>query len=154
MSAYSQDFTETPGTSAELGRRQVRQVYLITYSQADHDKVPTRLSFAEKGVESFRHAHIEVRQWACSLEKHQKQGHHFHMAVKLEGLHRWLAVKNDLSAQYGLTCHFSSLHSSYYTAWKYVTNEDTENIQSEGHPNLVNPADGRQAQEGAFFKPQ
>ena len=34
-----------------------------------------------------------------------------------------------------LICHVSSIHSGYYTAF----------IQSERHPNLVNPVDGRQA---------
>ena len=145
MAADSQQPIDTPGTSGELGRRQVRQVYLLTYSQADLSMVPTRMAFSEKVLESFRNAHVGVRQWACSIEEHQDEGHHFHMAVKLDGLHRWVAVKNYLSTHFGIVCHFSSLHSSYYTAWKYVTKDDKQYIESEGHPNLVNPVDGRQA---------
>ena len=128
-----------------LERRQVRQVYLVTYSQADLSLVPNRQVFADKVIESFRQAGIQVTQWACSMELHQDQGHHFHMVVKLSGLHRWLAVKNFLTTRYGIVCHFSGIHNNYYSAWKYVTKEDTGYTQSEGHPNLVNPIDGRQA---------
>ena len=36
--------------------------------------------------------------------------------------------------------HFSSTHANYYTAFKYVTKEDSEYEQSAGHPNLLNVA--------------
>lgn len=37
----------------ELGARQVRSVYLLTYSQADVEATPTRGSFAAKVVAAF-----------------------------------------------------------------------------------------------------
>ena len=75
-------------------------------------------AFAEKVLASFRNANIEVRQWVCCLEAHQDGGQHFHMAIKLGGLHRWIAVKNYLAQKHGIVCHVSGLHSSYYTTWK------------------------------------
>ena len=128
----------------ELQGRQVRSVYLLTYSQADLSVVPDRGAFAEKVVESFRHVGADINQWACSMEQHQEGGWHFHMVVKLAALHRWLAVKNYLNRNYGIVCHFSNRHSNYYTAWKYVTKEDITYIQSAEHPDLVNPTDRRQ----------
>ena len=54
---------------------------------------------------------------------------HYHMAVKL---------------------NFSSNHNTYYTAFKYITKEDTECILSEGHPDLqdCNPPRTEQAISG------
>lgn len=34
--------------------------------------------------------------------------------------------------------HFSNVHINYFTAWRYVTKEDTEYKQSEAHPDLSN----------------
>ena len=38
---------------AGLNSRDLRRVYLITYSQADVDKFPTRASFAEAVIAAF-----------------------------------------------------------------------------------------------------
>ena len=34
--------------------------------------------------------------------------------------------------------HFLSVHTNYFTAWKYVTKEDQHCVESEGHPDLKN----------------
>lgn len=47
------------------------KVYLITYSQADLEKFPTRLSFAKSVLCSFVETSATVVQWSCSREEHR-----------------------------------------------------------------------------------
>ena len=60
------------------------------------------------------------------------------MALKLDRCHRWLSSKNFLREHHGIVVHFSNLHYNYYSAWKYVTKEDENVLQSEDHPDLWN----------------
>ncbi|KAJ7376296.1 hypothetical protein OS493_035657 [Desmophyllum pertusum] len=84
-----------------LSARQVRSVYLITYSQADVDLVPTREEFSRVVLESFANAdpcsRCEVVQWVCSQEAHRERGIHYHMAVKLSARRRKKEGKTDLA---------------------------------------------------------
>ena len=121
-----------------LGSREVRQVYLVTYSQADLSKFPTRTSFAEAIVKSFTTTTASVLHWCCSKEPHKRSGCHYHISVKLSNVKHWLPSKRYLLNHFGVSVHFSSSHSNYYTAWKYVTKTDAEYEQSEGHPDLSN----------------
>lgn len=140
--------SETDETPSELGKRQVRTVYLITYSQADVNAFPSRSHFANAICESFEECEgssADVVQWVCSMEKHKKRrrgqsGFHFHMAVKLSKLKRWLPVRRYLEEHHGIQVNFSNKHGNYYSAWQYVTKEDTGAIFSEGHPDLTNGA--------------
>lgn len=132
---YNSSSSDTDG---ELGSRQVRQVYLITYSQANTTKFPTRRSFAEAVVRSFSQRTARVVQWCCARENHQGSGVHYHVAIKLNKNQRWLPAKNFLKGTYGISVHFSNVHANYFTAWRYVTKEDTEYEQSETHPDLSN----------------
>ena len=60
------------------------------------------------------------------------------MCLKLDRNQRWLRAKKYLSEKYGISVHFSSVHTNYYTAWTYVTKEDQHCVESEGHPDLKN----------------
>lgn len=62
----------------------VWQVYLITYSQADKVRFPSRKSFAVAVLFSFNDTPAKVVQWCCCLEKHCSNGIHYYMAVKLD----------------------------------------------------------------------
>ena len=66
---------------ATLHSRQVRFVYLITYSQTDLDLVPTREEFSAIVLDSFSNADpfspVEEVQWACSNEEHRDGGSHY-----------------------------------------------------------------------------
>ena len=57
-------------SQVELGVREVRRVYLITYSQADTTKVSSRQCF-EIVLEAFQLRRVSnestVQQWACCL---------------------------------------------------------------------------------------
>lgn len=125
-------------TSNELRPRQVRTVYMITYSQANDNICSTRQQFADNVLNAFDSVDTKVIQWVCCIEKHQDGGNHFHMAVKLDKARRWIKVKQILHNLYGMVVHFSCTHVNYFTAWQYVTKADSEVIQSDGHPNLSN----------------
>ena len=118
----------------QLHQRQVRSVYLITYSQADIEKY-TKQSFASMVVNAFEEGSVKVLQWVCCQESHTLQGEHFHVAIKLNKIRRWISVKRKHSYQNGIQVHFSSNHENYYGAWKYITKERNF-IESEGHPDL------------------
>ena len=71
-----------------LGRRQLRSVYLVTYSQANSEIVDSRESFALIVLDSFENDDLkcqsQVRQWVCSEELHKDRGKYYHMVVKLD----------------------------------------------------------------------
>lgn len=116
----------------------VRQVYLVTYSQANLDMFPTRRSFAEAVVCSFSGTTANVLQWVCCREPHIHGGSHYHLAIKLDRCQRWLQSKQYLQSQHDISVHFSNLHHNYFSAWKYVTKSDEQVLESEGHPDLWN----------------
>ena len=121
-----------------LQPRQVRSVYLVTYSQANLTIFPTRENFATCMAELFITGKVKVQQWVCCIENHENTGgHHFHLAVKLSGNKRWLPVKHAFEEKYGVVLNFSAGHTNYYNTWKYVTKSDKEYVQSIGHPDLT-----------------
>ena len=58
------------------------------------------------------------------------------IAVKLDRVRRWLSIRNDLEKNNAIQVNFSEDHSNYFDAWRYVTKEDTEFLQSENHPDF------------------
>ena len=134
MAEYSE---ELPGGSEELSTIHSRLVYLITYSQVEVQKVPTREAFVNIVVEAVNSIGADIKQWVCCEENHEQGGVHYHIAIKLSKRHRWLQIKRYIEAHYSVVTHFSSLHSNYYSAWRYVTKSDEQCIESEGHPDLT-----------------
>ena len=115
----------------------VRSVYLITYSQADLEKFPNRSAFAKAVVTSFESGSSNVvKHWCCSQESHANGGQHYHLALKLNRSRRWLQSKRFLEENFGITVNYSSVHHNYYSAWQYVTKDDTEYEESPVHPHL------------------
>ena len=121
---------------AALTSREVRMVYLITYSQADIERFDKE-SFATLVSDAFTNVDntVRVTQWVCCRERHQDGGYHFHLAIKLNKLKRWLSVKRTLSSRHNVEVNFSSVHNDYYSAWHYVTKE-SDYVESVGHPDL------------------
>ena len=69
--------TETAERSEDnLELKEIRHVYLITYSRADTRKVPSRQRFAEIVLEAFESRGASVIQWACCKERHTTGGVH------------------------------------------------------------------------------
>ena len=127
--------------ASQLKSRDTRTVYLITYSQANLLKFGSREQFARAVVEAFSTKKVRVLQWCCSLENHKTSGKHFHAAIKLNTVRRWLPAKLYLEEHYGISAHFSDIHYNYYSAWRYVTKSDKDYVQSDGHPDLCNASE-------------
>ena len=79
------DFQSDTLQNAKVGRR----TYLVTYSQANLEKFPTRRLFGEMVEKyfnkSFREGKSKVRTeyFAVCREKHANGGDHYHMSLKL-----------------------------------------------------------------------
>ena len=141
LQSYNNDDSTSSGDSDDgnnLTEKNIRSVYLITYSQADLTKFPSREDFAAAVVKSFENGTGNVLQWCCSREKHKKFGEHYHLALKLDRNQRWLQSKNFLSREHGIVVHYSSRHDNYYSAWRYVTKQDLDYVPSKGHQDLAN----------------
>ena len=119
--------------------RTVRRTYLITHSQANLEKFPSRQSFADCVVDAFQNGAsiATVQHWVCCMENHADGGKHYHMAIKLSTQKRWKGAKKFLMDTYDISVHFSTRHDNYYSAYKYVTEEDIDALHSPGHPNLA-----------------
>ena len=106
------DVSEVDSANSEsLSSRDVRRVYLITYSQANLEIVPTREAFTRIISDAFDNAVSEanatVLHWVCSQEIHADGGVNYHMAVKLSARRRWLRVRNCIDQEYGVKVNFS-----------------------------------------------
>ena len=121
-----------------LDPRTPRRTYLVTYSQADLQKYPTREVFGKSVAEAFDSGESKhkVTCWACCLEPHKDGGYHYHVSIKLTGAKRWKSVK-DKFAEQNVQLHFSDHHTNYYSAYKYVSKSDKEVFHSAQHPNLT-----------------
>ena len=124
---YDSESSSSSLESNELGSREAQQVYLVTYSQADTEKCPTRQSFAEAVVKYFTTMKVSVLQWCCATEPHKRSSVHYHG----RGYH----LKNNLTKRH-IAVHFLSLHANYFTAWRYVTKQDQHYEESKGDPDL------------------
>ena len=131
--------------SSSLEIESQRLVYLITYSRIDATKFPTRESFSKAVLDGWQYRGIRVLQWVVSLEGHAGNNgsssdvtnhYHYHMAIKLSKRTRWLQVRNYLDGKYGIQVNFSANHNTYYSAYRYVTEEDSDALHSPCHPDL------------------
>ena len=129
---------------ASLCRSHQRAIYLVTYSRADIGLFPTKESFAEAVLKAWECNGVTVEHWVVSLEGHadcdgDSDGMnvwHYHMAMKLVRKSRWLRIRKYLDDTNGIKVNFSDRHSTYYSAYKYVTKEDSAPIHSLNHPDL------------------
>ena len=123
----------------ELKRVNGKRQYLVTYSQCDENIFPTRESFGNMLEREFNRGKsvVKVSHWACCKEEHSDGGHHYHCSVKLNGLKKWVKVKESIQSIYGISVNFSDKHDYYLSAYRYVTKQDENVVLSEGHPNLA-----------------
>ena len=130
------DFQSTQMDNSRLPRR----TYLIIYSQADLLKFPSRKQFGKCIKTHFNRGSgkVKVHHWACSLEKHQNGGNHYHVALKLTGPKRWKSVKDSITSSEGIVVNFSDQHDNYHSAYRYICKEDTSVHHSKHHRNLEN----------------
>ena len=100
-SSDSQSDHECCEEKLHLTPQQVRSVYLLTYSQADLSIFPDRESFASavcEAVSKCEGPKAKIIQWTCCQESHKKGGKHYHMAIKLNKIKRWLPIRHFLKA--------------------------------------------------------
>ena len=118
--------------SSSLTKRKVRRSYLVTYSQADLEKFPTRESFGKVVVTAFDKGSgkVKVEHWACALEHHANGGKHYHVSLKLSGPKRWIFAKNELCEKHGVVVNFSETHGNYHTAYRYICKSDNGVLQT------------------------
>ena len=57
------DALKTTNAKEEINVRSVRKVYLITYSQADVERFPTRDSFVQAVLYAFHDSPANIIQW-------------------------------------------------------------------------------------------
>ena len=75
--------------------------------------------------------------WSCCMEEHPASGgSYFQTALKLNRNKGRLSSKKFLLERCGISVHFSDIHRNYFSAWKYVTKQDKEFVESPGHPDL------------------
>jgi len=122
-------------TNTQVGKRQ----YMVTYSQADAKKFPTRSSFGQALRQEFNSGSgkVKVLHWACAKENHREGGFHYHCCLKLSGVKKWLAVKRNFQTNHNVVLNFSDTHNHYISSYRYVCKEDREVFHSAGHPNLT-----------------
>ena len=132
----SDDFQAMQMTNPNIGRR----TYLITYSQADREKIPTREYFGSVIEKHFNEgtSKAKVQFWACCLEDHKDGGQHYHLSLKLSAPKKWKQVKERIASEQGIMVHFSDKHDHYIAAYRYVCKCDKDVFHSPNHPDLRN----------------
>jgi len=98
------------------------RTYLLTYSQANLQKVPDCRAFSDIALACFSEGSStsEVVQWATSIEDHADGGKHFHMIVKLNKARRWRPVFENIRRRHAIAVNFSSNNCSYLAGYRYV----------------------------------
>ena len=63
----------------QVSDKTIRRTYLVSYSQLDREKFPTRQSFDECVENAFNSCAgvVRVSHWASSLEQHAQGGEHY-----------------------------------------------------------------------------
>ena len=143
-------FQSTKTDNSRLPRR----TYLITYSQVDLLKFSSWEEFGKSIKTHFnkRSLKVKVQHWACSLEKHQNGGNHYHVALKLTGPKRWKSVKESIISSEGIVVNFSEQHDNYHSPYWYICKEDTLVHHRKHHPNLENISSPRTKKSAKAYR--
>ena len=116
------------------------RTYLLTYSQADMEKVPDCRVFADIVLEGFNQgpSASQILQWAVCKEQHTNGGEHYHMILKLSRTRRWKPVFNYLRESHHVTVNFSSSNIGYLAGYRYISKDKSRDsvLHSVNHPDL------------------
>ena len=94
---------------SESGDRHQSQVYLVTYSRADLEKMPSRESFGLIIVNAFQVvAGVEVLHWVVSQENHSgacgdQSNSHYLITLKLKKRARWSRVRQHIQNNHNIS---------------------------------------------------
>ena len=129
-----------PTLNQKVGKR----IYLLTYSQCDLIRFPTRKSFGKFAVRAFEASYarggapskkVSVTHWAVCREPHEKGGYHYHVSLAMDDVKKWKAPWENMSAN-GVKCSISEKHDHYVSMYRYLQKTDENIFHSEGHPDL------------------
>ena len=117
-------------------RNTPHRTYLVTYSQLDHRKFPTRHSFGAAVVEAFGANCVDY--FVVSKEHHKEGGYHYHCALRLNKAMRWKSSKNYLKENYGIIVNYSVSREMYVGRYTVKNDKHRAFIGSVlvKHPNL------------------
>ena len=128
MDAAGESFQAERGKNSLL--RKSRQKCLLSDLQSSKCRCRLVLSLYSMFLNAEAKCESRVIQWVYSEEIHTDGGKHYDMPVKLDRKRRWLHVRNYADKTHEVKLNFSSVHSNYYSVWKYTTKEDNEYLQS------------------------
>ena len=74
---------------------------------------------------------------SCCRETHKDGGSHYHCALKLTSVKKWVSVKERIQKNHNISVHFSDSHDSHLSAYRYLCKEDENVAHSADHPNLT-----------------
>ena len=123
-----------------MAENKPQRVYLITYSNVDERKFPTRQLFGQACATAF--GGNKVLYFACSKEEHQSGQHHYHVAMRLNQSQRWLHAKKFLQEKHDVVANFAPSPNGgmYAGAYRYAAKSDSEIYHGhclEKHPDLA-----------------
>ena len=78
----------------------------MTHLQTDEGKFPSQQSFGKIGEFSSGQSAMKVTHWVCCCEKHKDSGIHFHCAIKLIKLKKWVSVKERIRQAHNIVPNF------------------------------------------------
>lgn len=113
--------------SADLTNNDSRRVFIITYSQADSSKFPTRQSFGMACVAACGGG-SNVWYFTATREPHQEGGFHYHVSILCARSVRWKKPWLYLRKLFGIQVNVSTapIEREFYDgAYLYVTKWDT-----------------------------
>ena len=118
------------------------RTFLVTYSQLDYRKFPTRLSFGGAVLAAF--SANNVNYFVAAKENHETSstGYHHHVAVCIIKPMRWKTAKSYIFENYGATVNFAASSDMDVGAyrmfhiehiWLHTVNLTIENFLLIGH---------------------
>lgn len=120
-----------PSTNDNNGKH----MFLVTYSQANMTRFPTRQKFAKFVVAAFNSGKgkVQVDKWAVCREEHENGGYHYHCCVKMKGgVKRWGAPRAYM-AENGVDVDISCDHDHYVSMYRYVMKSDKDAVDSDNN---------------------
>lgn len=133
--------SESDSDFEDCDERKTARTYLLTYSQADLEKVNSTRLFADIVLEAFNEgtSKVEITQWAACREPHADGGKHYHMLVKLNGTRKWKPIFNSIRDTWAINVNFSTTKKGYLQGYRYVIKDKPSEmvVHSPGHPDLT-----------------
>lgn len=112
--------------SLDKNKNDGRRVFIITYSQADERKFPTRQGFGSACVAACGGG-SNVYCFAVGREPHKEGGFHYHVSILCAKMVRWKKPWKYLRETYGITVNISTApveRQFYDGAYAYTTKWD------------------------------